>query len=58
MRGTYYVGSIQDLDPWLERPIATAGWLMKKATVSPATVNKCLNHLESLGIVSELTGRK
>ena len=42
----------------LERPIATAGWLVKKTTISPATVNKCLNHLEILGIVSELTGRK
>jgi Fic family protein len=42
----------------LERPIATAGWLVKKTTISPATVNKCLNHLESLGIVWELTGRK
>jgi Fic family protein len=42
----------------LERPIATAGWLVKKTTISPATVNKCLNHLENLGIVWELTGRK
>lgn len=42
----------------LERPIATAGWLVKKTTISPATINKCLNHLESLGIVRELTGRK
>ncbi|MFC1533844.1 Fic family protein [Thermodesulfobacteriota bacterium] len=42
----------------LERPIATAGWLVKKTTISPATVNKCLSHLENLGIVSELTGRK
>jgi len=42
----------------LERPIATASWLVKKTTISPATVNKCLNHLESLGIVQELTGRK
>ena len=42
----------------LERPIATAGWLVKKTTISPATVNKCLNHLENLGIVRELTGRK
>jgi len=42
----------------LERPIATAGWLVKKTTISPATVNKCLNHLENLGIVSELTGQK
>ena len=42
----------------LERPISTAGWLVKKTAISPATVNKCLNHLESLGIVSELTGQK
>lgn len=42
----------------LERPIATAGWLAKKTTISPATVNKCLNHLERLGIVQELTGQK
>ncbi|MDP2643373.1 MAG: Fic family protein [Desulfobacterales bacterium] len=42
----------------LERPIATAGWLVKKTTISPATINKCLNHLENLGIVGELTGRK
>jgi Fic family protein len=42
----------------LERPIATAGWLAKKTAISPATVNKCLNHLESLGIVRELTGQK
>ena len=42
----------------LGRPIATAGGLVKKTAISPATVNKCLNHLESLGIVRELTGRK
>jgi Fic family protein len=42
----------------MEHPIATAGWLVKKTTISPATINKCLNHLESLGIVRELTGRK
>ena len=42
----------------LERPIATAGWIVKKINISPATVNKCLNHLENLGIISELTKRK
>jgi Fic family protein len=42
----------------LERPIATAGWLAKKTAISPATINKCLNHLQSLGIVLELTERK
>jgi len=42
----------------LERPIATVGWLAKKTTISQATVNKCLIHLERLGIVHEMTGRK
>lgn len=42
----------------LERPIATAGWLAEKTNISPATVNKCLNHLKDLEIIKELTGRK
>jgi len=42
----------------LEHPIATADWLVKETTISPATVNKCLGHLERLGIVQELTGQK
>ena len=42
----------------MERPIATAGWLVKKTGITPATVNKCLGHLERLGIVRELTGAK
>ena len=42
----------------LEHPIATAGWLAKKTGISPATVNKCLSHLENLGIVRELTQQK
>jgi len=42
----------------LEHPIATSNWLVKKTGISPATVNKCLTHLERLGIVSELTARK
>ena len=42
----------------MERPIATAGWLVKKTGITPATVNKCLGHLEHLGIVRELTGAK
>ncbi len=42
----------------LERPIATAGWLAEKTNISPATVNKCLNHLKDLKIIQELTGRK
>ncbi len=42
----------------MERPIITAGWLVKKTGITPATVNKCLAHLERLGIVRELTSRK
>ena len=40
------------------RPITASGWLVKKAGITPATVNKCLGHLERLGIVRELTSRK
>jgi len=39
-------------------PIATAGWLVEKTKLTPATVNKALSHLENLGIVNELTARK
>lgn len=42
----------------LEHPIATAGSLVEKTGITPATVNKCLGHLERLGIVRELTARK
>jgi len=42
----------------MERPITTSGWLVEKTGITPATVNKCLAHLERLGIVRELTSRK
>ncbi|MDH5527540.1 MAG: Fic family protein [Nitrospirota bacterium] len=42
----------------LEHPIATSGWLVEKTGITAATVNKCLGHLERLGIVHELTERK
>jgi len=42
----------------MEHPIATAGWLVEKTGITPATVNKVLGHLERLGIVRELTERK
>lgn len=41
-----------------EHPVATAGWLVEKTGITPATVNKSLGHLERLGIVRELTRRK
>ena len=43
---------------FLERPIATAAWLAEKAGLTQATVNKCLAHLQRLGIIRELTAQK
>lgn len=42
----------------MERPIATSGRLVDKTGLTAATVNTCLEHLEKLGIVRELTNRK
>ncbi|MBN2164593.1 MAG: Fic family protein [Pontiellaceae bacterium] len=42
----------------LERPIASPSWLSEKTPLAPATVNSCLQQLETLGIVREITGRK
>ena len=42
----------------MEHPIATSGWLAEKTGITPATINKCLGHLERLGIVRELTSQK
>ena len=42
----------------MERPIATSSWLVGETGITPATINKCLGHLERLGIVRELTARK
>ena len=43
---------------FIERPITTSGWLVEKTGITPATVNKSLDHLACLGIVREVTGRK
>ena len=40
------------------RPITASNWLVEKTGITPATVNKSLEHLERLGIVRELTSRK
>lgn len=42
----------------MSHPIATAGWLVERTGITPATVNKALAHLEQLGIVRELTAKK
>jgi len=40
------------------RPIATAGSLGETTSLTPATVNKALVHLERIGVVAEMTGRE
>ena len=40
------------------QPIGTSTALVEAAGPTAATVNKSLTHLESLGIVGELTNRK
>jgi Fic family protein len=42
----------------MERPITNSNWLVEKTGITPPTVNKCLGHLERLGIIRELTSRK
>jgi len=42
----------------MEHPIATSGLLAQKTGITPATINKTLNHLQHLGIVRELTAQK
>jgi len=39
----------------MEHPIATSGLLVELTGITPATVNKCLKHMERLEIVRELT---
>lgn len=43
---------------FLQRPIATSGWLVDATGLTPATVNKALAHMERLGIIFEMTQRK
>jgi Fic family protein len=42
----------------MEHPISTVAWLVKKTDITAATVNKCMGHLERVGIVRELTSQK
>ncbi len=42
----------------LERPVTAAKWLTENTGITPATVNKCLGHLERMGIVKEITERR
>ncbi|MCF8050562.1 MAG: Fic family protein [Desulfobacterales bacterium] len=42
----------------MARPVTDSNWLVEQTGITPATVNKCLRHLQRLGIVQELTERK
>ena len=42
----------------LERPVTNSGRLVTETGITAATVNKCLEHLQRLAIVRELTARK
>lgn len=42
----------------MERPIASPIWLRDKTGLSLTTIGTCLERLENLGIVKELTGQK
>lgn len=42
----------------LERPIATSSYLVKRTGLTAATVNKCLGHLVSIGVMKELTKQR
>lgn len=42
----------------LERPIVTANWLVEKAGLTAATVNKALENLERIAIVRQLNAAK
>ncbi|MCK5540663.1 MAG: Fic family protein, partial [Deltaproteobacteria bacterium] len=42
----------------MEHPITTSGRLVEKTSITPATVNKALVHLEELDIVRKLTAQK
>jgi len=50
--------TIQIHQTLLEHPICNAGLLVSKTGLTAATVNKCISHLERIGIVRELTVRK
>lgn len=41
-----------------ERPLASAAWIATQTELAPATINTCLRQLESLHLVTEVTGLK
>ncbi|MBU1218791.1 Fic family protein [Myxococcota bacterium] len=41
-----------------EYPVVNTGSIVEKTGISPATVNKTIEHMKKLGIISEITGRR
>lgn len=54
-----YAGTLTKMhQALLQRPIATAAWLIKQTGMAPATIQSGLQKLEALKIVNELTGKQ
>jgi len=56
--GRVSVSALQVQEALIQQPISSPARLVKKTGLTAATVNKCVSHLEKLGIVKELTSRK
>jgi Fic family protein len=56
--GRVSVSALQVQNALIQHPISSPARLVEKTGLTAATVNKCIGHLEKLGIVKELTSRK
>ena len=53
----YVAASVLHVHQHLQgRPIASSGGICRAEGLTPATVNKALDHLVGLGLVKEITG--
>lgn len=50
--------TIQVYEVLTQKPISSTLTIGEAVDLSPATINKCLNQLEMLGMIEEITGRK
>ena len=51
------VSTLQVQRALIQQPISSPARLVERTGLTQATVNKCIGHLEKLGIVTELTSR-
>jgi Fic family protein len=57
IQSTRVAASVSTIHHYLQgHPIASSGAICKAEGLSPATVNKALDHLVGLGLVKEITG--